>query len=152
MNIERSLKLVLRADAIVCWAYVALVAVFSGTFASELVVNSMLAASRPTPLSFVFLGVFVATVGCYSWWITIHWPKRLGQIHALVLVEILSCLACIALLAFGADQLKFLGSVFVIASGFGVFAFLVRELLLYIKFSAQQGIQPDGPASGGSAD
>jgi hypothetical protein len=146
MNIERSLKLVLRADAIVCWAYAALVAAFSGALASELVVNGIPAASRPTPLSFVFLGVFVATVGYYSWWITIYWPKRLKQIHALVLIEILWCLACIALLAFGADELTFLGSLFVIASGCGVFAFLVPELVLYMKFSAQQGIQPDGRA------
>jgi hypothetical protein len=128
-----------------------MVAVFSGTLASKIVVNGIPAASWPTPLPFLCLGVFVATVGCYSWWITIHWPKRMKHIQALVLIEILWCLSCIALLAFCADELTLLGSLFVIASGFGVFAFLVPELLLYMKFSAHQGIQPDGPTSSGSA-
>lgn len=146
MNIERALKLVLQADAIVCWAYAALVVGFSGLLASELVVNGKSAASWPMPLSFVFLGLFVATVGYYSWWITIYWPKRVKHIHALVIIEILWCLTCIALLSFGAAKLTFMGSFFVIASGCGVFAFLVPEQLLYLKFSAQRGIQPDGPA------
>lgn len=147
MNIERSLKLVLRTDALVCWIYAALLVVFSELLASELTAqeNRWL-----TPVFYVSLGLFVAVVGCYSWWITDRWPLRARCTRFLVIIEIAWCLSCLAVLMFGSDRLSGTGQLFVIASGCGVFAFLVPEWLLYRRLDPYQGGRSDHPRSGRS--
>lgn len=135
----------------VCWIYAALVALLSGHLANNFVSIDNISPRWLTPLAFVLLGFFVSVVGCYSWWITICWPTRIKRIRLLVAVEIIWCVACLVSLVAFADNLTSLGNLFLIASGAGVFAFLVPELVLYRRVFAQPGIQPDAPAAGGSA-
>lgn len=127
-----------------------MVALFSEFLARGIVVEGVQESAWLTPPFFVFLGLFVATVGCYSWWITGSWPERVKHIYALVGLEVLWCLTCLALLVLDPTELTQLGTLFVIASGAGVLAFLVPELVLFLKFDARQRIRRDGSATGGS--
>ncbi|HEX4871999.1 MAG TPA: hypothetical protein VFV27_06780 [Nevskiaceae bacterium] len=123
------LRLTLLADAGVCLVYALLVGGLAPTAAPWLVTG-------PAPLIAatvqVLWGVaaFVLVMGIYSAWTASAWPQRRQHVRAILAVEVLWCLACIALLLAGLPLTR-LGQLAVVASGLGVGVFLIAEVAGY---------------------